>query len=218
MNETQLIEEARQVTFDWHIVRVMNWLRLDRGRLLDNILVYAAVDLRCAIERYMFEFLLILKDGKLNEEEKTRCRSIDGLFTLMREADASYRKTARFSIIYSEVFPGVPELTLVDFGYLHKAWMELSQYCHKQLMPKQTFLSPRREFQRRGFDLISSVLARFSEWKLESTSGILRPESMKPEIKAVYDKYVRHEINDDQVRRMLTILEPVLNTRPPWMH
>ena len=43
-NLTNFLEETRQVTFDWHIARVYQWLQYDTNRFLDNVLVYAAVD------------------------------------------------------------------------------------------------------------------------------------------------------------------------------
>ena len=52
------LEENRQVTFDWHIARVIKWLQYDNNRFLDNVLIYAAVDLRIAIERYILELLI----------------------------------------------------------------------------------------------------------------------------------------------------------------
>jgi hypothetical protein len=99
-------ETPRKVTFEWHIVQVKNWLEFDKGRELDSVLVYAAVELRAAIERYIFELLLLLKDGKLSEDEVRRCRSITGLFSLMKETDPFYRKTIEFTRLAVAVIPG----------------------------------------------------------------------------------------------------------------
>ena len=91
------LEAPREVTFDWHIVQATKLIEFDAGRELDSVLVYAAVELRAAIERYIFELLYLLKEGKLSEDEETRCRSITGIFSLMKETDPFYRKTIEFT-------------------------------------------------------------------------------------------------------------------------
>ncbi len=133
-----LIEEYREVTFDWHKARVVKWLKLDNGRFLDNILVYANIDLRIAIERYILEFLIILKDLQLSNKEKERCRSINGIFALMKDADPEYRLTAEFTKIIASITPEIPEITIIDTGYLKRKWEELSEYCHKQIEPDES--------------------------------------------------------------------------------
>lgn len=207
------LEIPRQVTFDWHITQVLNWLKFDNGRKLDSVLVYASLDLRTAIERYIFEFLALLKGGYLSTDEKQRCRSINGIFDLMRETDPFYRKTANFTKIIASITPELPEITIVDTSYLKRKWEELSNYCHKQLEPQESYRSPNNEFQDNGFKLIEEVISRFKDWKFESVCGICIPDTMPEETRYVYDKYVNNEINDEQAKRMLKIMDPILRTR-----
>jgi hypothetical protein len=76
----RFLEAPREVTFDWHVVQATKWLEFDAGRELDSVLIYAAAELRAAIERYIFELLYLLKEGKLSADEEKRCRSITGHF------------------------------------------------------------------------------------------------------------------------------------------
>jgi hypothetical protein len=135
------LEAPREVTFDWHIVQATKWLEFDAGRELDSVLLYAAVELRAAIERYIFELLYLLKEGELSGDEEKRCRSITGIFALMKETDSFYRKTIEFTKLVISITPGLPEITVVDTAYLKRKWQDLSEYCHMQFRPEETFRS-----------------------------------------------------------------------------
>src|SRR5215471_16394665 len=184
------LEVPREVMFDWHILQVKKWLEFDGGRELDSVLVYAAVELRAAIERYVFELLYLLKECKLSEDEEKRCRSITGIFALMRETDPFYRKTIEFTKLVASLTPGLPEITIVDTAYLNRRWQDLSEYYHMQFHPEETFGSRSRRFQKQGFALILEVLQKFHDWKVESSCAVLARSSLPEEVKAVYDKFV----------------------------
>ena len=189
------LEVPREVTFDWHIVQAKKWLEFDGSRELDSVLVYAAVELRMAIERYVFELLYLLKECKLSGDEEKRCRSITGIFALMKETDPFYRKTIEFTKLVVSITPGLPEITAVDTAYLNRKWQELSEYCHKQLRPEETFGSQGREFQKQGFALIREILQKFHEWKVESNCAVLARSSLPEEVRDVYDTFICEEID-----------------------
>jgi hypothetical protein len=212
------LEAPREVTFDWHVVQATKWVELDAGRELDSILVYAAVELRAAIERYIFEFLYLLKEGKLSGDEETRCRSITGIFALMKETDPFYRKTIEFTKLVISITPGLPEITVVDTAYLNRKWHDLSEYCHMQFRPEETFGSEGRKFQTQGFALLREVLQKFHEWKVESNCAILARSSLPDEVRDTYDKFIREEIDASQAKRMLVLMEPVLRARMRQSH
>ena len=207
------LESPREVSFDWHIVQTMKWLEFDGGRKLDSTLVYAAVELRAAIERYVFELLYLLKEGNLSQDEQKRCRSIAGIFALMKETDPFYRKTIEFTKLVASFSPGLPKITIVDTAYLNRKWRDLSEYCHMQFHPEETFASNARKFQETGFALIREVLQKFQEWKVESNCAILARSSLPEEVRDVYDRFIREEIDAGQAKRMLILMEPMLRAR-----
>jgi hypothetical protein len=106
-----------------------------------------------------------------------------------------------------------PEITVVDTAYLNRKWQELSEYCHMQFRPVDTFESAGREFQKQGFALIREVLQKFHEWEYESNCAVLVRSSLPGEVRDVYDKYIREEIDAGQAQRMLLLMEPVLRAR-----
>lgn len=213
-----LLEENRQVTFDWHISRVIKWLKFDGGRFLDSVLIYAAVDLRIAIERYILELLILLKyddnhEQIFTESELKRIRSMKGIFALMQEVDPFYRKTFRFTQMICEFTPELPPLSIIDTSYLRRKWEELSEYCHKQLDPIDTFDSSDREFQKIGFKLIQEVLDKFWDWGKGRATGILSRSSLDEDTLGVYNRFISDEIDENQVRTSLKIMEPILRQR-----
>jgi len=207
------LEEPRQVTAEWHIVQVQRLLTYDGGRHLDTVLVYAAVELRAAIERTLFEILYLLKEQQVSDEEVTQCRSIQGMIALMQETDRAYRKTIEFTRLVASVTPGFPEVSAIDTAYLLRRWRDLSQYCHLQFKPEDTFHSPARRFQEEGFGLVTEVLGRFLEWHLGGEIGLLALSSLRDETRQIYDKFVAGQINAAQARRMLELAEPILRRR-----
>jgi hypothetical protein len=207
------LEAPRQVTGEWHIVQTKRLLAFDAGRHLDTVLVYAAVELRAAIERTLFELLYLLKEGQISEKEVKRCRSINGITSLMREADPAYRKTLQFTRLVASVTPGVPEIAVIDSAYLNRWWNELSEYCHLQFRPAETFESPGREFQHKGFALVNEVLSKLLEWYVGNAFGFLAPSSLPEETRGIYDKFLAGEIDEGQARTMLVLTEPALRRR-----
>jgi hypothetical protein len=131
----------------------------------------------------------------------------------MKETDPFYRKTIEFTKLMASTMPGGPEITVVDTAYLNRKWQELSEYCHMQFRPAETFMSNDREFQKRGFALIREVLQKFFEWRYESNCAVLVRSSLPEEVRDVYDKFIREHIDSGQAKRMLIIMEPVLQAR-----
>jgi len=217
--DTSFLEEKREVTFDWHIYRVPRWLEYDGARKLDSILVYASVELRCAIERYFFELLYLLKKpNKLTSTEEKRCQSKNGVLDLMKEIEPYYRKRATFTNLIASVTPETPKVVIVDIKYLIRVWSELSIYCHKQLRPEKSWDSVNREFQENGFKLINEVVNQLKVWEFNASFGIINKESMPPEVRSLYDKYINNKIDEAQAIRMLDLMGPVLRARQRYRY
>jgi hypothetical protein len=207
------LSEPRQVQSEWHIRQAKRWLDYDAGRCLDNVLVYAAVELRAAIERTLLELLVLVRGAPLTPEDLQRARSMRGLDALLQQADSVYRKTIEFTTLVAEVTPGMPRVAAVDTTYLRRRWHDLSEYCHFQMKPATTFQSEGRRFQMVGFEIVRDVLDRFLEWRVHTSTGVIQRSTMPAETRAIYDRFVAGELAADQVRRMLTIAEPVLLRR-----
>jgi hypothetical protein len=208
-----LLERPREVVSHWHVKQVVRLLAFDSGRCLDTVLVYAAVELRAAIERTLLELLFLVKELQLTDDEMRRARSRQGVDAMLQEADTAYRKTVEFTRLAAEVTPGVPPITAVDTAYLRRRWQDLSEYCHAQTEPAKTFESPNRTFQRDGFRIVREVVEHFLRMYQRGYVGLLARSSMPAETRAIYDRFIANEIDADQAKRMLAIAEPVLRRR-----
>ena len=213
--DTSFLEGKREVSAEWHLKQVVKWLNFDDGRKLDQVLVYASVELRCAIERSIFETLLVVK-GKLTPDEEKRCQSKDGIFALMREVDPVYRKTFEFTEIYVSITQTPFKVKILDTAYLTRMWQRLSKYCHQQLKPQESFNSPNREFQKKGFKLIREIINYY--YDLQDTKGAyMLPSSMQPEVFAVYNDFINGRIDKQQTKIRLNLMLPVLDTRKKYL-
>jgi len=208
------IEQPRQVTFYWHVWQVNNWLRFDNGRHLGNVLAYVAYELRCAIERCLFELLFFMKECKFTTEEQKKCRTWDGLNSLMNETSPSYKeyqKHVAFTNIATKVMGmQVPQVIPVNIAFLRDSWQRVSNYCHKHLVPEETF--DNKEWVENGFAEISKTLAEFERIN-KGSFGLGRKSSMPQEVRDLYNDFLGDKIDEGQVERSLIIMEPILAKR-----
>jgi len=91
-------------------------------------------------------------------------------------------------------------ITVVGTAYLNRKWQDLSEYCHMQFRPEETFRSEARKFQKQEFTLIREVLQKFHEWKVESNCAVFARSSLPEEVREVYDRFIREEIDAGQAR------------------
>jgi len=211
--DCKFIEENRLISFDWHIARAVKWLDFDNGRKLDNVLFYCSLDLRCAIERYHFEFILLLKgDDKITPGEERECRTMDGMARVLRRLKPDYRKLCEFCNLLSSVLE-TPKFVVVDFRFLKRSWHDLSNYCHKQLRTTNPTGRVDVEDKNEGFALINEVIEKFRAWEEEGFCGIMPRNKMVPEVRELCDKYIRDEISAEGVKTQLNLAAPILKVR-----
>ncbi|HLG93623.1 MAG TPA: hypothetical protein VI546_02195 [candidate division Zixibacteria bacterium] len=213
LEHLRFLLEKRNVGTDFHLMQVKKWLAFDGGRNLDNVLVYAAFELRCAIERLAFEILFIAKDMELTPEEEDRCKSIKGTLELLGEVEPNYRKRAQFTNLASLLHPQMPRIAIIDIKFIKRKWHEISDYCHHHFRPAETWGSSSREFQINGFKLLKETYDQIMKWLLNGKLGVVDKSSMEPEVREVYQKFLADEIDEEQVKLRLKIAEPVLESR-----
>lgn len=161
----------------------------------------------------VFETLLIIKGGRLSTEDEKRCRTIDGMFAVMRESETNYRKRVEFTNLIASLTPGMPRVALIDFTYLKRTWHETSENCHKHLRPENSFEAPERTFQKDGINMIREFIATVKSWDVDGYIGLVDKDKMPAESRDAYEKFVRDEIDIEQARRLLILMEPVLKMR-----
>lgn len=213
MIDEEILTSPRGVTSAWHLQQAKRLLDFDADRHLDTVLVYAAIELRTAIERYLCELLLLLRSGEVTDEDAHQCRKIGGVFRLIKDADPLYRKTITFTNIIASTHPQLSDIKMVNTSRMQRFWSDLSEFCHKQLDPEQTFKSPGRDFQDKGFALLNEVLSFFSSSAVHGIGMMMLRSSMEPEVQQIYDDFVKDMITENDAKQMLHIAAPVLAKR-----
>ena len=203
----RFLERQRGVTFEWHYDQVKRWLDFDGGRHLDSVLVYASFELRCAIERYLLELLVLLSDEGFSPELVKGTKRITRNFKkLLARIEPYYGKRVEFTNIVSSLTPGLPKVHQADLSYLMNRWNDLSAYCHKLYEPDESWRSPNSKYQKKGFQLIEDIIDVVDGWFRVGERGILSKESMPPDTADVYSMFIESKIDSGQVRRMLDLL------------
>ncbi len=214
LNRLKFLLEDRSVGLDFHLRQVKRWFDFDDGKKLDNVLVYASVELRCAIERLAFELMYIVQEKKLTSQEEKRCKNVNGTLELLQEVEPDYRKLAQFTNLVASLHPRIPRIALIDIKFLIRSWHELSNYCHLHLRPSEAWESTHRSFQTKAFRFLKECFDKITSWVTRpSALGIVSKQSMEPEVKDIYEKFLLGEIDEEQVKVRLRIAGPVLESR-----
>ena len=212
----EFLERRREGTFDDHADQIVGWLEFDQSRRLESVLVYASLEMRCAIERYLFEFLVICNEGRLPEEDVARCQTPDGLFALVEETLPLYRKTAEFTQLIVSLSPGAPPVPILELDVLREGWRDLEPFVRPTLGPPPP--EPERsEAIARGYERIAQLLDRLVEWDLERVCAIVDPATMPPEAQTVFEQYVTGDLGAEAARERLRLMEPVLRARHQYL-
>ena len=211
--ELSFLERRREVSSTWHLGQAREWLKFDAGRELDCTLVYAAFEFRCAIERYLFELLAVAKGGKLSEDELKECKSRGGVKKLFKKLVPDYGKNVEFTNILGPLSNPSFRIIKVDAPLLLRRWADLSVYCHRLLKPDDSWKANNRTFVAAGFELLRDIDFLFQSWKGKGFVGVTPKESLEPEAREIYEKFVAGELDASQTETRLRLAMPVFQRR-----
>jgi hypothetical protein len=130
---TQLLLRPRACAADWLVIHARDLAVVAEHRASPNLLVFACLEARNAIEQLWFEILVVLRSGEVTLEfvEKIRRRR-DGFLAAIREAEPNYRKLVRFSMLCMRLDSQRPiDIIPWDLGRLKK-WHLANTAIHKR--------------------------------------------------------------------------------------
>ena len=110
--------------------------------------------------------------------------SFSSLIKLVHELAGGNRlllmRVLKFNQILSE-FAGLPKtLSIPDVGLLHKYWSQLSNYCHRQIEPTETWENV--EWIKKGYKLLDEIYNYFEDILINHFFGAFSPESLPVEL------------------------------------
>lgn len=200
----------RFVTYDWHINQAERLLNYALENESDNALIYATVECRMALERYVFEMSILVKGSNLTEEELKSTDRVNGVFKLLEITMVDYKKHLTFCNLIMEINNIPLKINIPNLKMFKKLINKLSKYCHLQFKPLETIDEPNKKWFIKGTSLVQETVEILKSSKL---NGAINIESMENEVLEVYDKFLQKKLDIDATRIQLKLMGPVLKMR-----
>jgi hypothetical protein len=124
---------ARGQDAGWGVVQAATLLATGTETRTTSFVIYAALELRMAIEQLVFTIITIANDNE-DADILGECRKKDGLFRVLQQVSPKYTLRCKFQSAAAAVMPGVPPLAEWDIKALLRYYQELSGLCHSQLV------------------------------------------------------------------------------------
>jgi hypothetical protein len=204
---------SRHVSTGFHLEAGRAWRRMGAPTLAHSPLIYGALEFRCAIERFVLELHILVAPKPLDPNQIPR--DFADLVALVHTNTGRKRllwRTLTFNAVYARTVMGLPfDMAIPDVGVLHRWWQDLSEYCHRQVSPEQTWGYP--DWIRKGYELLETVEGRLSEMTDSQQRGWLRPETMPDEFQEERARFLASDDGPDTLERRLALMKPVVAAR-----
>ncbi|MDZ7723244.1 MAG: hypothetical protein U5R06_10675 [candidate division KSB1 bacterium] len=218
MNLSKFIESKRKCSADYHLYMAKKWRKYGEPNLLHTPMIYSAFEFRMAIERFVFEIFYLIKEEQLldsTEFTEENIKKIDRFSNLLK---VLYENVGNKKILFKAFYynkthvqiftEGHIKLSIPDLGKLHKYWEELSEFCHRQLVPGKTWEN--YEWIKKAYLKLNRVEQYFHFLLVENNFGWLRKSSLPPELLELRNEFLNDEIDMDQLCKRMEIVKPLL--------
>ena len=207
-----LLTEKRGVTSDWHFDQAQALLEFALQRDSATALVYAALEARNALERFVLEMSLLATGGHLSEVQVRTSQRRDGAFQLLDQAMSNYRRHLQFTNLSLEVGGDPFRVAIPNIGQFRRLRTDLSDYCHFQLDPAATVNHPQQTWFIEGTTSVQAALGMLRDLRSQ-VNGVIQPDSMPAEARKVFREIVAGGIDTPTARLRLRLMHPVLEER-----
>lgn len=215
----EIFERARETKAAFHSRLGREWRLYGQPKDLHSPLVYAAFEFRCAIERCVIELFALIRNQKLSEKDLSDIQRFAGLIqTVLRSEGgklALYRKLVfnREYVRSGSTPPTSVWLSVPDLGVLQKYWTGLSEYCHRQLKPADTWKSMGDKWVADGYDLLLEVENYLFAITSQRKIGWVQVDTLEPEELQVRSDYVEGRIDETSMKSRLELMGPIIRER-----
>jgi len=207
-----LLTEKRGVTSDWYFDQAEALLKFALQRDSATGLVYAALEARNALERFVLEMSLLATGGQLSEAQIRTAQHRDGAFQLLDQAMNNYRRHLEFTNLTLEVGGDPFRVAIPNVGQFRRLRTALSDYCHFQLDPAATVNHPQHSWFIAGTTRVQEALDMLRNLRSQ-VNGVIQPDSMHAEVREVFQAFVAGQIDTAAARLRLRLMQPVLKER-----
>lgn len=173
--------------------------------------LYAALEMRNAIEAEMFVIVSLANEGPISKELLARCRKKDGLFQALAEAEPNYTKLCLFAEAWRKHYPKIPSIAEWDVRTLRRLWSGLAEYCHVPLVASETKSGA-------WFEKVSKTVLEAYDYmagKMASGgTGFLNIQSSKAPVQKLWEDFRDSRITIQDVRERIPLIRDVLPHLP----
>jgi hypothetical protein len=195
------IYTQRQQDPGWSVVQAATLFSEGMRRKRGSLIIYAALELRLAIEQLFFTIIAI-GQGELNPETLVKLRKKDKLFRFLEEVSPKYSLRCRFANVLSP-FLEFPQIAEWDVRSLRRYYTELSEMCHSQLIIRD-FEDDPLEWNKR-IALLKEVY-QFLETGMKKGTGVLKLQDKNPVLADLWEKFSNGQIDAEELRNRLAII------------
>jgi hypothetical protein len=184
----------------WCLTQAATFLVEAKTRHSSSLLIYAALELRLAIEQLIFTLILVAK-GKADQATLRACQRQGGLFRMLAAVTPQYARKCQFAGVLAAVYPQTPQSTKWDIRELRRLHAALSELCHAQLVIRG--MGPAPEMWDERIALVEETHT-FITAGLRKDTAVLTFKGATPRILQLWRQYARGKISLAHVRQQLT--------------
>jgi len=168
-------------------------------------LFYAALELRFALERTPFDYLVLMLKAANKDPEKALSQpkkyKPNDVFNLARAVDPEIEMKMRFAALMLRAHRLVPEnAAILDPRWLSAAHRDCDRYLHAQKDPEATVEDPEWVAGFRAF-LTEASATLLSLWRTPAAM----PQTLTPAGEAVWEHFKTGNYSDEQIVSMLRL-------------
>jgi hypothetical protein len=213
-----IVSKERDITGGYHFRMARAWRLIGEPKSLHSPLAYAAFELRCCLERYLFELLLLIRNKKPSKSDLKASANMSSLRKVIYSAaggKSEFERSLIFNRLYSQGLASPREywISVPNIALMERYWSRLSEYCHRQLMPHETWSSMGNTWLLEGYRLLNEVEKYIWDISVSSRFGWVRPTTMEPEMRQALNDFVQGRITQTTLETRLSIMGPIIAER-----
>jgi hypothetical protein len=191
----------------WNVVQALTLLNESKKRQCASLIIYAALEIRMAIELLLFHIITSAKDG-MTAAILRECKKKDGLFRVLDEVAPKYTLRCKFMTAVREIDSRIPEVAQWDIKILKKHFLSVSDLCHSQLIIKDIQQDPEMWTEKASglLDIIKYLASNLSKG-----TALYKPDGANHNVRDLWHKYEQGSITLQDVRERLVIIQPMLS-------
>lgn len=208
--------EKRQNDSGYHIILGQIWRRFGQNSKNHSALVYSAFEYRLAIERIVFEIYALMKRLRfVSKEEAKKLEKLTNVISQIMELVDNNKNFYRLMKFHAILFRTESKLrgslAVPNISTLKNYWHSLSDYCHMQISPADSWGS--QDFLIKGYDTLNQIEDYLWELKMKNYFGMYQMDQWQPEVIKLAEDFVNDRIDESSVKMRLELMKPIIMSR-----